>query len=87
MVIQLLNNPNPTFDDVKCSFFNEEIKRKVGGERNGSVNMAKARTRRIIQRARRKRRTRMKHITTFKVKDKEKANMVSSVIIEEQLDA
>ena len=43
LVVSLLNNPNLTFDGVRGSILNEEIRRKTSGEGN-STTMVKGRT-------------------------------------------
>ena len=44
LVVSLSNNPNLTFDGIKGSILNEEIRRKASGEGSGSANVAQART-------------------------------------------
>ena len=44
LVVSLSNNPNLTFDGVRGSILNEEIRRKENGETGGSANMARGRT-------------------------------------------
>lgn len=39
MVVSLSNNPNLTFDGVRGSILNEEIRRKTSGEGNASADM------------------------------------------------
>mgnify|MGYP006872774138 CR=1 FL=1 len=51
LIVALSNNPNLTFDGLRGSFLNEEIKRKVSGEENSeSVNMVRGRRRRQMTR-------------------------------------
>ena len=40
----LSNSPNLTFDDVRGSILNEEIRRKANGEGRNSGNMVRGRT-------------------------------------------
>ena len=44
LVVSLSNNPNLTFDSVRGSIINEEIRRKASGEGGSSANMVRART-------------------------------------------
>ena len=44
LVVSVSNNPNLTFDGVRGSILNEEIRRKDSGETGGSANMARGRT-------------------------------------------
>ena len=44
LVVSLSNNPNLTFDGVRGSILNEEIRRKASGEDSGSTNVARGRT-------------------------------------------
>ena len=44
LVVSVSNNPNLTFDGVRDSILNEEIRRKDSGETGGSANMARGRT-------------------------------------------
>ncbi|MCO5596801.1 hypothetical protein L7F22_050871 [Adiantum nelumboides] len=44
LVVSLSNNPNLTFDGVRGSILNEEIRRKASGEGGSSANMVRGRT-------------------------------------------
>ncbi len=44
LVVSLSNNTNLTFDGVRGSILNEEIRRKAGGEGGNSANMVRGRT-------------------------------------------
>ena len=44
LVVSLSNSPNLTFDGVRGSILNEEIKRKASGEGGSSANMVRGRT-------------------------------------------
>ena len=44
LVVSLSNSPNLTFDGVRGSIVNEEIRRKVSGEGGSSANMVRGRT-------------------------------------------
>ncbi|KAH7302750.1 hypothetical protein KP509_23G085600 [Ceratopteris richardii] len=44
LVVSLSNNPNLTFDGVRGSILNEEIKRKASGEDGTSANMIRGRS-------------------------------------------
>ncbi|MCO5608620.1 hypothetical protein L7F22_062833 [Adiantum nelumboides] len=44
LVVSLSNNPNLTFDGVRGSILNEEIRRKASGEGGSSANMVRDRT-------------------------------------------
>ena len=44
LVVSVSNNPNLTFDGVRGSILNEEIRRKDNGKTGGSANMARGRT-------------------------------------------
>ncbi|KAH7302046.1 hypothetical protein KP509_23G053800 [Ceratopteris richardii] len=130
LVVSLSNSPSLTFDGVRGSILNEEIRRKASGEGSGSANVARGRTEKKsgnVQRNRskskgkaevtcyqcgrkghkkpdcrfykaelerkkntgdrKKKDTKNEAHDTSKDKDKEKANVASSVIIEELSDA
>ncbi|KAH7439944.1 hypothetical protein KP509_04G083400 [Ceratopteris richardii] len=44
LVVSLSNSPSLTFDGVRGSILNEEIRRKASGEGSGSANVARGRT-------------------------------------------
>ncbi|KAH7416413.1 hypothetical protein KP509_14G090400 [Ceratopteris richardii] len=44
LVVSLSNSPNLTFDAIRGSILNEEIRRKASGEGSGSANVARGRT-------------------------------------------
>ena len=44
LVVSLSNSPNLTFDGVRGSILNEEIRRKASGEGGSSANMVRGRT-------------------------------------------
>ncbi|KAH7422992.1 hypothetical protein KP509_12G034600 [Ceratopteris richardii] len=54
LVVSLSNNPNLTFDGVRGSILNEEIRRKAGGEGGSSTNMVRGRTDKRSNNAQRK---------------------------------
>ena len=66
--MSLSNNPNLTFDGVRGSILNEEIKRKVSGENNSSANVVRGRPEKkgnVEQRKRSKSRGKQVEITCY----------------------
>ncbi|KAH7288390.1 hypothetical protein KP509_31G025000 [Ceratopteris richardii] len=116
LVVSLSNSPSLTFDGVRGSILNEEIRRKASGEGSGSANRKRSKSkgkaevtcyqcgrkghkkpdcryykaeleRKKNTGDKKKKDTKNEAHDTSKDKDKEKANVASSVIIEELSDA